>query len=59
MALNPFSNRDLTEKQRCILNAAQQYPDATKEEIAEHCDTSVSYVTETLNNFGDPAKGFL
>lgn len=46
--------RDLTEKQRCILQMAQEYPNASKEQIADHCNTSVGYVTETLRNFGDP-----
>ncbi|WP_165875165.1 hypothetical protein [Natrarchaeobius chitinivorans] len=45
---------NLTEKQECILEAARRWPNASKEEIADHCDTSIAYVTETLNNFGDP-----
>lgn len=44
----------LTEKQECILKAARRWPHASTEDIADHCDTSKSYVTETLNNFGDP-----
>lgn len=45
---------NLTEKQECILEAARRWPNASKGEIADHCDTSKAYVTETLNNFGDP-----
>lgn len=50
---------ELTEKQNCILSAARRWPNASKEEIADHCDTSLSYVTETLNNFGDPKDDFM
>lgn len=50
---------ELTEKQECILNEARSFPNASKKEIADHCDTSVGYVTETLNNFGDPKDDFM
>jgi len=47
---------NLTRKQECILEAAARWPNASKEEIADHCDTRKGYVTETLNNFGDPKE---
>lgn len=49
-----LSGGDMTEKERCIINTARQYPNLSKDAIAEECDTSTGYVTKTLRRYGDP-----
>lgn len=45
---------DRTEKEKCIIEAARSRPNWSKSQIANHCDTSKGYVTETLRRYGDP-----
>lgn len=54
MAFDPFTNQDMTEKERCIVETARRYPNISKGAIAEECNTSKGYVTETLRRYGDP-----
>lgn len=45
---------DKTDKERCITDAARMNPGWSKKQIANHCDTSVSYVTQTLRRYNGP-----
>lgn len=45
---------DRTDKERCIIETARQYPNWNKAKIANHCDTSKGYVTQTIRRYGDP-----
>lgn len=45
---------DMTEKEQCIIDTARQNHNLSKDAIAVECDTSKSYVTETLRRYGDP-----
>lgn len=53
MSPDPF-DRDLTETQQCIVDAAERNPDMSANQIADHCDCSAGYVRETINDHGDP-----
>lgn len=52
---DPFDD-DLTETQRDILKTAKRNNDATNKEIAEQVGCSQSYVSEVLNEHGDPRE---
>lgn len=40
---------DLTDTQRCSVQAYDRNPDMTPKQIANHCDCSASYVRQTLD----------
>lgn len=43
-----------TDTQQRILDTARRNPDMSKKQIANTCDCSASYVSQTLKEFGDP-----
>jgi len=47
-----------TDLQQSVLETAQQFPNASKEELAARCGCSVSTVRRALNEYGDPAGGW-
>ncbi len=53
MAFDPLGD-DKTDKERCITEASRGHPNWSKAKIADHCDTSKSYVTETLRRYDGP-----
>lgn len=51
-----MSDDDLTKKQETIINTAKRNKNATNKEIAEKADASPSYVSQVLNEHGDPRE---
>lgn len=45
---------DRTQKERCIIETAREHPNWSKAQIANHCNTSKGYVTQTIRRYGDP-----
>lgn len=52
-----FNQNDLTDLEQCIMETARRNPNMSKEQIADHCDCSNSYVRQTLEKYGDPKDG--